>query len=103
MQGKRHGHGACLFADGVRFTGRWEVDEWVQSAAEPARCRASGKGLCRALAGQVAEFTIEVRARGVGAGWWGWPCERARRGMASAGEAGAVCCASGCWLGQDMH
>lgn len=59
-QGKRHGHGSCLFADGVRFTGRWEDDEWVQSAADPARCRAAGKGLCRALAGHVAQFTIEV-------------------------------------------
>jgi hypothetical protein len=61
--GKRHGQGACLFADGTRFSGLWEDDEWVQSAADPGRCRAAGKGLSRAVAGQTAEFTIEVGCR----------------------------------------
>jgi hypothetical protein len=56
----RHGHGLMLFADGTVFRGAWEDDEWVQSAAEPALCRMSGPGLSQAVAGQRAEFVIEV-------------------------------------------
>lgn len=58
--GKRHGQGLMLFADGTVFTGAWEEDEWLQSAAEPALCRMSGPGLKGAVAGQRAEFTIQV-------------------------------------------
>jgi hypothetical protein len=61
---KRHGHGACRFADGTVFRGEWEADAWVQSLAEPRLCRLAGLGLSRALAGQPATFLIEARAAG---------------------------------------
>ena len=28
--GRRHGYGEVVFADGVRFRGRWQDDCWVQ-------------------------------------------------------------------------
>ena len=57
---KRHGQGICLFADGTRFTGQWEEDAWVQSAADGALSRVAGPGLAKALAGQSASFVIQV-------------------------------------------
>lgn len=50
-----------VFADGTVFRGAWEEDEWLQSAAEPALCRMTGPGLQGAVAGQKAEFVIQVR------------------------------------------
>ncbi|KAK9833748.1 hypothetical protein WJX74_004831 [Apatococcus lobatus] len=59
---KRHGRGLCKFAaDGVKFRGEWEEDGWVQTAAEPALCRAAGRGLHQSVAGQTATFQIEAR------------------------------------------
>lgn len=49
-----------VFADGTVFRGAWEDDEWLQSAAEPALCRMTGTGLREAVAGQQAEFIIQV-------------------------------------------
>jgi hypothetical protein len=49
-----------VFADGTSFKGRWEDGAWLQSAADPARCRLRGRGLARAVAGEAAEFTIQV-------------------------------------------
>jgi hypothetical protein len=49
-----------MFADGTVFRGAWEEDEWLQSAAEPALCRMIGTGLQEAVAGQRAEFVIQV-------------------------------------------
>ena len=64
MAGKRDGQGFCKFADGVKFRGEWEADGWVQSAADPARCKVlPAPGLCRAVAGQEATFSIEARPR----------------------------------------
>ena len=61
VAGKRHGQGFCKFADGIKFRGEWEDDGWVQSAADPARCKVlPAPGLCRAVAGVEATFTIEV-------------------------------------------
>jgi hypothetical protein len=54
-----------VFADGLVFRGAWQGDEWLQSAAEAALCRMSGPGLTAAVAGQRAEFVIQV----------GLPCE----------------------------
>jgi hypothetical protein len=51
-----------VFADGTVFRGAWEEDEWLQSAAEPALCRMSGPGLQGAIAGQRADFVIQVGA-----------------------------------------
>ena len=62
--GKRHGVGLMVYADGTSFKGRWEGGAWVQSAADPARCRLRGAGLARAVAGQAAAFRIQVSA------WW---------------------------------
>ena len=56
---KRHGQGVCLFADGTRFSGEWEEDAWLQSAADPARCKVVG--LTDGLAGQHTSFTIQVQ------------------------------------------
>ncbi|KAG2495201.1 hypothetical protein HYH03_006807 [Edaphochlamys debaryana] len=61
VHGRREGYGEALFADGVRFRGRWRDDCWVQSTAEPGACVVSGPGLSRAVAGEVATFTIEAR------------------------------------------
>eukprot|EP00887_Chlorella_sp_A99_P000144 scaffold16.g144.t1 len=58
---RRHGQGSCKFADGTRFRGEWEDDAWVQSAADPARCRVAGPGVTRAVAGQAGELVIEAR------------------------------------------
>lgn len=57
---KRHGQGACRFADGTVFRGAWEADAWVQSLAEPKLCRVKGMGLSRALAGQPGSIVIRV-------------------------------------------
>lgn len=51
-----------VFADGLMFRGAWEDGEWLQSAAEPALCRMAGEGLRGAVAGQRAEFVIQVGA-----------------------------------------
>ena len=59
-EGKRHGHGTCHFADGTKFTGEWEDDAWLQSAAESSLCVATGDGLSHAAAGEEAEFVIQV-------------------------------------------
>ena len=61
-KGLRHGHGLMVFADGTRFKGAWEEDEWLQSAAEPSLCRLKGPGLSRAVAGTQATFSIRVSA-----------------------------------------
>jgi len=68
-----------LFADGTSFKGRWEAGAWVQSAADPARCRLRGKGLARAVAGETAGFVVQVRgrlgllkARAAECKNWGW-------------------------------
>ena len=66
---RRHGVGACRFADGTKFRGQWEDDGWVQSGADPGRCRVAGAGLTRAQAGREASFAIQVRA----------PCPEGRR------------------------
>ena len=58
QEGKRHGVGTMLFADGAAFSGRWDGGAWLQSAADPARCRASGGGLARAVAGEAAAFEV---------------------------------------------
>jgi hypothetical protein len=50
-----------VFADGTSFKGRWEDGAWVQSAADPARCRLRGGGLARAAAGRPAGFVIQAR------------------------------------------
>lgn len=50
----------CKFADGARFKGEWEADAWVQSLADPARTRAKGAGLSRAVAGVPSSFAISV-------------------------------------------
>ena len=42
------------------FTGQWEDDAWLQSAAEPSLCIATGDGLSHAAAGEEAEFVIQV-------------------------------------------
>jgi len=66
VAGKRHGQGFCKFADGVKFRGEWEDDGWVQSAADPVRSKVlPAPGLCRAVAGQQATFSIEVLCCGV--------------------------------------
>jgi hypothetical protein len=49
-----------VFADGTSFTGRWNGGAWLQSAADPARCRLRGGGLARAVAGEAAGFNIQV-------------------------------------------
>ena len=49
-------------ADSV--AGRWEDDGWVQSAADPQRCRVAGPGVTRAIAGQQGELVIEVCHQG---------------------------------------
>ena len=59
---RRHGWGVCRFADGAKFRGEWEDDAWVQSLADPGRCRAKGPGLSRAVAGAEAAFLISVHA-----------------------------------------
>lgn len=59
--GKRHGAGAARFADGRKFTGEWRRGCWVQSAAEPRRCKLRGLGLARALAGAPAPFILTAR------------------------------------------
>lgn len=46
--------------------GEWEDDGWVQSAAEPSKCRVAGPGITRAVAGQQAEFLIQVWCAGQG-------------------------------------
>lgn len=48
------------FADGTTFRGRWQSGAWLQSAADPARCRLRGRGLAHAVAGADAEFVIQV-------------------------------------------
>ncbi|GAB4815949.1 hypothetical protein N2152v2_002995 [Parachlorella kessleri] len=58
---RRHGYGVCKFADGTKFRGEWDDDCWVQSAAEPSKCRVAGPGITRAVAGQQAEFLIQAR------------------------------------------
>lgn len=60
QSGKRHGLGLMAFADGTTFRGRWQSGAWLQSAADPARCRLRGRGLARAVAGADAEFVIQV-------------------------------------------
>lgn len=62
--GRRHGIGLMVFADGTSFKGRWDAGTWVQSAADPARCRLRGPGLSRAVAGRPAAFKIQVRVDG---------------------------------------
>ena len=57
----RHGHGLCLFADGIRFEGQWEWDVWVQSAACPKLSTVEGWGSARAVAGFPSSFIIKVR------------------------------------------
>ncbi|KAI8475786.1 MAG: hypothetical protein J3K34DRAFT_456142 [Monoraphidium minutum] len=59
--GRRHGLGLMAFADGASFRGRWEAGAWLQSAADPARCRLRGPGLARAIAGEAAAFEIQAR------------------------------------------
>ncbi len=58
----RHGWGVCKYADGPKFRGEWKEDAWVQSLADPGRCRAKGPGLSRAVSGKEAAFLISVRA-----------------------------------------
>lgn len=58
---RRHGTGFCKFSDGTKFRGRWEEDGWMQSGADPARCKViAAPGLSRAVAGQQASFEIKV-------------------------------------------
>ncbi|KIZ07366.1 hypothetical protein MNEG_0592 [Monoraphidium neglectum] len=59
--GRRHGVGLMVFADGASFRGRWEEGTWLQSAADPARCRLRGRGLARAVAGEEAGFRLQAR------------------------------------------
>ena len=61
---QRHGNGFCKFSDGTKFRGRWEGDGWMQSSADPARCKViATAGLSRAVAGQQASFEIKVANR----------------------------------------
>lgn len=59
---QRHGEGACRFADGMRFRGRWRAGGWLQSAACPLHSRAlvPPEDPLRAVAGSEVNFTIQV-------------------------------------------
>lgn len=58
---KRHGQGICKFSDGTKFRGEWEEDCWVQSTAEPSKCKVVGPGVTRATAGMPSKFIIQAR------------------------------------------
>ena len=56
---QRSGQGVCRWGDdGSVFSGRWEVDGWIQSGADPTRCQVVGDGVVSGEAGVKGSFKI---------------------------------------------